>query len=265
MDEVDEADEADEVDEGDKGNEGSNVIEVGEIGGGFLSVEFAAWDRLVREYVDNRGRVNYQCWQKEQPDAIAAWLSSFPDQLPALNQNEQLALWINLYNAFTIQRVLQRYPIASIRPTILGLPNWIAFLWFFSQPQHSIFNQRYSLAQIENQKLRDQTQDCRIHFAIVCASIGCPLLRNEAYFPERVQQQLEEDAIRFIHNPEKVRYDADQNVLYCSKIFKWYQKDFLKASPSLSDYISGYLQRSLSPSKIIYLPYDWSLNQRISS
>jgi hypothetical protein len=230
-----------------------------------LEIDFSVWDKLLREYVDERGRVDYQRWQQEKPTAIAQWISSFPAPLPTLNQNEQLALWINLYNAFTIERVLSRYPIASIRPTILGLPNWIAFLWFFMQPKHYVFGQRYSLAQIENQQLREQAQDCRIHFAIVCASIGCPLLRNEAYFPERVQDQLEEDAIRFVNNPDKVQYDPVQNVLYCSKIFKWYRNDFLQVSPSLSDYMGGYLQRSLSSSNIVYLPYDWSLNQRMSS
>jgi hypothetical protein len=230
-----------------------------------LKIDFSVWNKLLRDYVDEQGRVDYQRWQQEKSTAIAQWISSFPSQLPTLNQNEQLALWINLYNAFTIERVLSRYPIASIRPTIFGLPNWIAFLWFFMQPKHYAFGQRYSLAQIENQQLREQTRDCRIHFAIVCASIGCPLLRNEAYFPERVQDQLEEDAIRFVNNPDKVQYDPDQNVLYCSKIFKWYRKDFLQVSPSLSDYIGGYLQRSLPSPNIVYLPYDWSLNQRMSS
>ena len=224
-------------------------------------IDFLIWDQLLREYVDQQGRVNYRRWQQEERGAIAAWLSSFPSELPALNRDEQLALWINLYNAFTIDRVLNQYPIKSIRPSFLGFPNWIGFLWFFLQPKHSIFHQRYSLAQIENEELRAKTQDCRIHFAIVCASIGCPLLRDGAYFPERVQSQLEDDAVRFVRNPEKVRFDADQNVLYCSKILKWYRKDFLQVSPSILDYVGHYLGRSLVNSRIVYLYYDWSLNE----
>ncbi|MGV0023609.1 DUF547 domain-containing protein [Phormidesmis priestleyi] len=230
-------------------------------------IDFERWDALLRQYVDDRGRVDYQAWKQEQPDALANWLSAIASSNQAdLTIDEQLALWINLYNAFTISKILQRYPIDSIRPNVLGIPNWIAFLRFFSQRSYSFAGQRYSLAQIENQRLRT-LGDPRIHFAIVCASIGCPLLRNEAYYPEKVQQQLEEDAYRFINNSEKIRYDSETNMLYCSKIFKWYRADFLKVSASVQDYIYTYLKNDLinSETPIKYLYYDWSLNQRISS
>jgi DNA-directed RNA polymerase alpha subunit len=109
-------------------------------------------------------------------------------------------------------------------------------------------------------------QEPRIHFAIACASIGCPLLRNTAYEAEYVRQQLQEDADRFINNPNKVRYDAQENVLYCSKILKWYRKDFLSVAPSIPQYVGAYLKQSLTATTpIVYLDYDWSLNQRISS
>ncbi|HTL90250.1 MAG TPA: DUF547 domain-containing protein, partial [Leptolyngbya sp.] len=126
----------------------------------------------------------------------------------------------------------------------------------------------YSLAQIENQILRSCLQEPRIHFAIVCASIGCPLLRNEAYTPDYVLQQLEDDAARFINNSDKVRYDAQTKTLYCSKIFKWYRQDFLTVFPSIPEYIQAYSQSNLalsSSTPIADLDYDWSLNQRISS
>ncbi|KAM3093136.1 DUF547 domain-containing protein [Phormidesmis sp. 146-35] len=230
-------------------------------------INFAPWDALLRRYVDDRGRVDYQSWQREQPAALTSWLS----EIASLNQvdgtiDDQLALWINLYNAFTISKILRRYPIDSIRPNILGIPNWIAFLRFFMQRSYSVAGTHYSLAQIENQRLRT-LEDPRIHFAIVCASIGCPLLRNEAYYPEKVQQQLEEDAQQFINNSEKVRYDSEADTLYCSKIFKWYRADFLKASDSIQDYIRIYLKNDLINPKtsIKYLYYDWSLNQRTSS
>ena len=109
--------------------------------------------------------------------------------------------------------------------------------------------------------------DPRIHFALVCGAIGCPLLRNEAYQGDRLEMQLEEDAKRFINNPDKVYYDAQTRTLHCSKIFKWYKQDFLQVSPSLAEYIQVYLANNIDLDKSVkieYLDYDWHLNQRIS-
>jgi hypothetical protein len=234
-------------------------------------IDFTVWDSLLQQYVDELGRVDYHAWKTQQPETLANWLStleSLEDITPELTRNQQLALWINLYNAFTISTILERYPLASIRPVVIGIPNWIAFLWFFQRRVYRFSNQTYSLSQIENQKLRSQLQEPRIHFALVCASIGCPLLRNEAYVPEKVIEQLESDAERFINNPEKVRYDAQTQTLYCSKIFKWYRQDFLKVADSIPDYIRSYLKPNAplnASTSISYLDYDWSLNQRISS
>ncbi|AUB34404.1 Glucoamylase [Nostoc flagelliforme CCNUN1] len=232
-------------------------------------IDFEPWDRLLRQYVDQQGRVDYVAWKKEQPQAIADWLSSEKNLPLKSNSNnlEQLALWINLYNAFTISTILERYPIESIRPRILGIPNWLAFLWFFQRRAYSIFGESYSLAEIENSILPDKLQEPRIHFAIVCASVGCPLLRSGAYFPELVSQQLDEDARRFINNPEKVRYDMESKTLYCNKILKWYRQDFLKVAPSIPEYIRSYLKTDYplnASTRISYFHYDWSLNQRIS-
>jgi Protein of unknown function, DUF547 len=229
-------------------------------------LNFAPWDTLLHQYVDAQGRVNYSRWKQEQPQAINQWLKNLAQQnhLSHLDSDEALALWINLYNAFTISAILESYPIPSIQPKILGIPNWIAFLWFFLRPAYSFAGKRYSLNQIEHGILRRQFKEPRIHFALVCASIGCPLLRNNAYEPAQVRQQLEEDASRFINNPDKVRYDAQTRRLYCSKIFKWYQKDFLQVAPSVPEYIRSYLQIEIpidSSTPITYLHYDWNLNQ----
>jgi Protein of unknown function, DUF547 len=231
-------------------------------------IDFQPWDRLLRQYVDERGCVDYLAWKSEQPQALATWLSSQKHLHLESNFNrlEELALWINLYNAFTISSILERYPLKSVLPNVLGIPNWLAFLWFFQRRAYKIFGKHYSLAEIENQILRDKLQEPRIHFAIVCASIGCPLLRSGAYFPELVIEQLEEDAHRFINNPEKVSYDAQSQTLYCSKIFKWYRQDFLKVAPSIPEYIGSYLKVDTpltAPTPIRYLHYDWSLNQQI--
>ncbi|MBW4685029.1 MAG: DUF547 domain-containing protein [Komarekiella atlantica HA4396-MV6] len=232
-------------------------------------IDFKLWDTLLRQYVDQQGCVDYLAWKTEQPQVLADWLSSLKQLHLESNSTplEELALWINLYNAFTISTILERYPIKSIRPKILGVPNWIGFLWFFQRRVYEVFGRRYSLAQIENKILRDKFQEPRIHFSIVCASVGCPLLRAGAYFPEQVIEQLDEDARRFINNSEKVCYDSLSKTLYCSKIFKWYRQDFLKVAPSIPEYIRSYLETDLpltASTPISYLYYDWSLNQRIS-
>ncbi|PAX60421.1 DUF547 domain-containing protein [Brunnivagina elsteri] len=236
-------------------------------------IDFTLWNELLRQYVDEKGQVNYFAWKQEQPTILADWLLSIaqPDINiihPSTNISEKLAFWINLYNAFTITTILEYYPIKSILPRILGIPNWLGFLSFFQRRIYLIGGKYYSLSGIENKILREQLQDSRIHFAIVCASIGCPLLRNTAYFPQLVQQQLDDDTRRFINNPEKVSYDEKSNILYCSKIFKWYRSDFLKTAPSIPEYIRYYLDKDLAinPSTSVkYLDYDWNLNQRISS
>lgn len=218
--------------------------------------------------MDGHGRVDYQAWKADDAELLAGWLSR--QSAHTDNRQDALAHWINLYNAFTIQAVLQRYPIASIRPQLLGVPNWLGFLRFFSRREHRLGERPYSLGEIENAILRP-LGDPRIHFAIVCASIGCPLLRNEAYRPQQVEIQLEEDARRFINNPAKVRYDAATHVLHCSPIFRWYRADFEAVAPSLAAYIrprlttgpAAGLSGSSQPEPALrFLPYDWSLNQQ---
>jgi hypothetical protein len=226
--------------------------------------ELCIWDQLLQRYVDSAGRVDYSAWCARDRSTLRDWLALQTARTESRTQC--LAHWINLYNAFTIQAVLDAYPIASIRPTLLGLPNWIAFLRFFQRQRHLLKGTRFSLAQIENRMLRP-LGDPRIHFAIVCASLGCPQLRNRAYRPELVEQQLEQDLLRFLHNPDKVRLDHQRNILYCSKIFQWYKADFLRVSPSLASYILPRLPfhfgQAVNP-RVVFLPYDWNLNQRTS-
>ncbi|HEY9632724.1 MAG TPA: DUF547 domain-containing protein [Coleofasciculaceae cyanobacterium] len=230
-------------------------------------INFATWDNLLSQYVDSQGRVNYQAWKGESSQSLNQWLAELEemDIHSMSHPDEQLALWINLYNAFTIASILEHYPIASIQPKLFGVPNWIAFLWFFYRPTHKVAGRYYSLNHIEHNILRREFDEPRLHFALVCASIGCPLLRNGAYWSKSVRTQLEEDAIRFINNPDKVCYDSQTQTLYCSKIFKWYRKDFLKVTPSVPDYIRSYLKSDFpigSNTPIAYLDYDWALNQQ---
>ncbi len=230
------------------------------------TIDLRIWDELLQRYVDDLGRVNYQRWKAEGADVLRAWLESLADVDLAdfTDADARLALWLNAYNAIAISQVLEVYPIASIRPKVLGIPNWLSFLDFFTRSNTIVGGKKYSLNQIEHAILRPEFAEPRIHFALVCASVGCPLLRRGAYFPESVRTQLEADASRFIHNPDKVRYDAQKKTLYLSKIFKWYEEDFVKAAGSVAEYVGGYLGPEAAVGDgwaIVFLPYDWNLNR----
>jgi hypothetical protein len=229
-------------------------------------IDFDTWNQLLSQYVDSNGRVDYGSWKAESSSILNQWLANINQaDLTSINSVQELALWINLYNAFTVASILESYPISSIQPKILGLPNFLAFAWFFYRPTHKVGDSYYYLNQIEHRILRKKFKEPRLHFALVCASLGCPLLRNEAYDGETIEQQLEDDAMRFINNPDKVRYEATNQTLYCSKIFKWYKGDFLQVAASIPDYIRSYLKTDIVSSKeisISYLDYDWNLNQQ---
>jgi len=231
-------------------------------------VDWTPWNRLLQEYVNDRGRVDYARWQREAASELDQWLASVSHtDLQSLERATAIAFLLNLYNALTIQQVLQRYPIDSIRPQILGIPNWLAFLRFFNRKNYLLNGQKVSLNGLEHDRLRSQFDEPRIHFTLVCASVGCPWLRPGAYWPDQLDAQLDEDARQFIHNPDKVRYDAESGVLYCSKIFKWYAEDFLQEAYTIAAYINRYRPDAPVPeaAPIKYLPYSWQLNQRTSS
>ncbi|AFZ43404.1 protein of unknown function DUF547 [Halothece sp. PCC 7418] len=227
-------------------------------------IDYSVWDQLLKEYVNSQGEVDYQTWQLQSKQELNGWLDSLAScQLQQLSPEEQFTLLINLYNALVIREILKRYPIPSILPTFLGIPNWLSFFRFFARSVYTLDDQALSLNDIEHKMLRQRWQDPRIHFALVCAARGCPLLRNEAYNPTRIEEQLTRDAERFINNPSKVKYNPDQNMLHLSPIFKWYQKDFFQVSSSLPNYLNQYLSETVQESvSLQYLPYDWHLNEQ---
>ena len=227
-------------------------------------LNFAIWDKLLQKYVDDQGRVAYGDWQQDSLPELEQWLTTLGRvDLQALDKSQAIATLLNLYNALTVRQVLRQYPITSIRPKFLGIPNWLAFLRFFTKKVYTLNGQSLSLNTIEHDILRRQFLDPRIHFALVCASVGCPLLRAAAYVPDKLTVQLEQDCDRFIHNPDKVRYDAASNTLFCSKIFKWYKADFLTVAESVPAYIARYYTAAPLPASVTvrYLPYSWGLNE----
>lgn len=219
------------------------------------------WDELLKKHVNSEGMVDYEGFiqDKEQLEEYLNLLSNVPPDPETWSEEEQLAYWINAYNAFTVELIAKNYPLESIEelhPTI-NIPT-INTVWhkkFFT-----IGGQKSSLDEIEHAILRKQFDEPRIHFAIVCASYSCPPLRSEAFTAEALNRQLDEQAVRFINDPKRNKLEGNSAQL--SKIFSWFEGDFTK-NGSLPEFLNRYAKNKLPPdAEISYLEYDWKLNKQ---
>ena len=207
------------------------------------------WDSLLQKHVDQHGNVNYQGFLKEQQN-LNDYLSYLSQHSPtkAWSTKEQLAYYINLYNAATVALIISEYPIKSIK----DIKNPWGKKWIL------LHDKKVSLNDIEHKILR-KLNEPRIHFAINCASTSCPPLQNQAFTTNILEQQLQEATVNFINSPKYNKITKDK--LSLSLIFKWYKKDFT-ANGSLTDYISQYHKEDIDENPTItYLDYDWSLNE----
>ena len=224
----------------------------------------AAWARVLADFVRDGG-VDYAALAAEPRD-LETYLASLADARPEeLTAAEALAFWSNAYNAVTLKHVLDRYPdIASVK----------AVDGFFDQLRFPVAGAERTLDEIETAG-RD-LGDPRIHFAVVCASTGCPDLPAEPFRGAVIDGQLDRATRRFLADPNKgMRHDADSGTIWLSSIFKWYAGDFTGGSTvvaffargSVADWVRRHLPaevaRELAGSdRVRYLDYDWALNDR---
>ncbi|MEM7548458.1 MAG: DUF547 domain-containing protein [Bacteroidota bacterium] len=214
------------------------------------------WTFLLEKHVSENGSVDYEGFQNDIA-LLDMYLNKISKNAPSKkwSKEDQLAYWLNAYNAFVIKLVLNHYPIKRIRDVTLYIP-------FINTPWDIEFiplnNQKVDLNFIEHKVLRKVFKEPRIHFALVCASKSCPSLRREAYEGARVRDQLQEDGINFINDSKKTSISEDRIVV--SPIFSWFKEDFNKDG-SLIDFINGFSNVEIrSDAEIEYLEYDWSLN-----
>ena len=228
------------------------------------------WDDLLQRYVDPDGLVDYASWKQSAED-----LRRLDDYLAALSQaderreatsSQRLAFWINAYNAVTVRGILREYPTTSIQ-------NHVARVWGYNvwrDLKLIVGDQRYSLGEIEHAVLRPMNEP-RIHFAIVCASRGCPRLLNEAYSAERLDEQLHRNTLAFFADPTKCSADETRHELHLSPILTWYAADFGSSTPAVLQRIADWLPESApavarSPNvRVSYLDYDWTLNDQATA
>ena len=214
-----------------------------------------AWDTLLKKHVDENGWVDYEGFIKNQEE-LEAYLETLSSSPPATDWPEEakLAYWINAYNAFTVKLIVDNYPLKSIRE-LHTLP-FVATIWH--EDFFQIGGQPASLDQIEHSILRKEFYEPRIHFAINCASVSCPVLRNEAYEADKLERQLTDQAKRFLASPIRNNITVDKVEL--SRIFQWFKGDFTKEG-SLIEFLNQYAPVKIhSDAEVSYLDYDWGLN-----
>lgn len=219
---------------------------------------------LLDKYVDDDGNVDYEAWKKSDSRALNRYLARMGGvDAGSLAREEKLAYWINVYNALTIRGILEFYPLGSIKEKVSrfgGFNIWDDYPVLVKGVE-------YSLNHIEHKILR-KMGDPRIHFAIVCASRGCPRLRNEAYVGATVDEQLEDNARDFFMRAQNFRTDRAASVVHLSSILKWFGEDFGKAEPDVLARISAWIDDPVVKSlinrgaKVRYLDYDWTLNKQ---
>ncbi len=218
------------------------------------------WDQLLKKHVDSVGHVSYTGFRADSTllNQYLTLLSNNPPNPSTWSKEEQLAYWINAYNAFTVKLIVDNYPVSSIRDLhpafYVPLLNTVWHIKFIS-----IGGKKFSLDKIEHDILRKQFSEPRIHFAIVCASYSCPPLRNEAYVAERIGEQLEIQTITFVNDPKWNRISEESVAL--SSIFKWFKEDFT-TDGSLIEFLNQYTHSKIAENASIdYMDYNWSLNE----
>ncbi len=225
----------------------------------------AAFDSLLRQHVKD-GLVDYDAFARAP--AFRAYLEILARTDPSsLPRTEQLVFWINAYNAYTIQQInahQERQSIKNINKT--GGLFSLGGAW--KEAMAAVGGTRYTLDQIEHERIRPVFREPRVHFALVCAALGCPPLRSEAYRVADLDQQLDDQARTFLlRSPAKNRVDASKRTAWLSPIFKWYGKDFGPNDGAMQRALARYFpvgaERDLLASgkaRIIWTDYDWSLN-----
>lgn len=184
-------------------------------------------------------------------------------EVSSLNRSEQKAFWINLYNGLTVKLILDHYPVESIRdidlsPGIFSKGPWDAKLL-------KIEGQELSLNDIEHRILRPIWRDNRVHYALNCASLGCPNLQPKAFTPQNIEQMLEKSAHEYINHPRGLSFA--RNRLIVSSIYFWFQADFGDSEKGIIQHLKKYMSpenlkklKALKKKRTTH-KYDWNLNE----
>jgi hypothetical protein len=238
---------------------------------------YARWDGVLRKHVSAKGMVDY-AGIKAAPNELDAFLASVAEvsaeTVGSWTRDQQVAFYINAYNALTFRTIIEAMPVKSIRD--ISPDPWENSRW-------SVAGRKVSLNWIEHSKLRGQFGEARVHFVLVCAAMGCPRLPNRAILPTSLGSQLDAATKAFFVDPAKNRIDADGGKVYVSRIMEWYGDDFVtwKGTPSgpplagradkeaatvrmLGKYANDADKEFLAGNAftVVFNDYDWALNSQ---
>jgi hypothetical protein len=228
-------------------------------------VDHSAWNAMLASYVTD-GMVDYRAFQRDP--RFAAYLAQLSVVQPStLSRNEQLAYWINVYNAYTIELLNSRNERRSIRNInkVLGVP--LKSPW--AEPIVKADRRTLTLDDVEHEIIRKQFKDPRIHVALVCAAMGCPPLRSEAFTAQQLDAQLDDQARRFLAQSTKNRVDVKNGTVYGSPIFTWYREDFGGSLAGVGAFWAKYVPAGPAQTMLrsgtfrwVDTDYDWRINMR---
>lgn len=235
--------------------------------GDTFDLSFKEWSQWLKTNAKVQGpvtSVHYREAQKNRKslDLIVSQVEGVSkNTFDSWSEKDRLAFLINAYNVFTVKLIVDNYPVKSIKE----LGSFLKSPW--KKKFFKLFGEEETLDGVEHERIRKDFKEPRIHFAVVCASKGCPALKGEAYVGSRLNEQLEESLRNFLKDETRNRWDEKNNTLYISKIFKWYGDDFKNASGSVQAFLAPRMagsepqQKLLNQAKTEFLEYDWGLNE----
>jgi Protein of unknown function, DUF547 len=228
-------------------------------------IDHGPWDTWLGRYVvpgsDGITRVRYGDVTAADRDLLAAYLADLAAvAVTSHKRPDQLAYWINLYNALTVALVVRAYPVASIRDIDGGLFS----LGPWGRELIEVEGRALSLDAIEHGILRPIWRDSRIHYAVNCASLGCPNLAPAAYRAGSMEERLDESARGYVNHPRGAAFD-EQGRLVVSSIYVWFEADFGGSEAGVIDHLRAYAREPLASelkgvTSIYDDRYDWALN-----
>lgn len=230
------------------------------------TIDHSTWDRLLARNVrmsgDGLNRFNYKGISIEDRDALRGYIAQLAaTPISKYARPEQFAYWVNLYNALTVNVVIEHFPVDSIRDIDISPGFFSDGPW--GKTLVAVEGTPLTLNDIEHRILRPIWKDPRIHYAVNCASTGCPNLLRKAYTPARTEMLLEKGARKYVNNARGVRVDGSE--LTVSSIYVWFQDDFGGSDAAVIEHLKKYATDPLNKMlkgkvSIDGHAYDWSLN-----
>ncbi len=229
-------------------------------------IDHGAWGAFLTRYLrigaDGVHRVAYSQVTPSDRAALDAYIKGLADlPISSYDRPEQLAYWINLYNALVVRVVLDHYPISSIRDVASASAPGRAGPW--DQKLVEIEGTPVSLSDIQNRILRPIWQDPRVLYALSCGAIGCPNLEPEPYRADRLEHQLSKAAMAYVNDPRCIQIDDDR--LGVSSLYRWYAADFGGSDTAIINHLMAYAEPKLAMElerfeRISDVGFDWRLN-----